>query len=75
MPREAEYLLYQRLEQRRLATVGGHALLTEALFQVGAAVMQVARTGTEAQVEEAKAILDEARKKLYRILAEDDETG
>lgn len=59
--------------ERMGANVEGDLVnLRDAAFQVGAAVMQVARTGTEAQVEEAKTILDEARKKLYRILAEDE---
>jgi DNA-binding PadR family transcriptional regulator len=40
--------------------------------QVTAALMQVAFTGSEAQVEEAKKILSDARRSLYRILAEDD---
>ena len=39
-------------------------------FQLGAAAMQVARTGSADQVARAKQILDEARKKIYGILAE-----
>ena len=46
--------------------------LREAAFQVGAAVMQVARAGTESQIEAAIGILDETRRRLYQILAEDD---
>ncbi|MDJ0791306.1 MAG: PadR family transcriptional regulator [Acidimicrobiia bacterium] len=62
--------------ERMGSNVEGELLsLRDAAFQVGAAVMQVARTGTEAQVEEAKAILDEARRKLYRILAEDESSS
>jgi len=45
--------------------------LREAGFQVGAAVMQVARAGTDDQVARATAILDEARRKVYGILAEE----
>lgn len=41
-------------------------------FGVAAAVMQVAQTGSERQVARAKDILNEARKSLYRLLAEDD---
>jgi hypothetical protein len=38
--------------------------------------MQVARVGTRAQVEQARQILTDARRKLYQILAaEDDEAG
>ena len=46
--------------------------LRETGFQVGAAVMQVARAGSDAQVAKAKAILEETRRKIYQILAEDD---
>ncbi len=52
---------------------GFHAL-REVGFQVGAAVMQVARAGSEAQVAKTKEILEEARRKIYQILAEDDQT-
>jgi len=46
--------------------------LREAGFQVGAAVMQVARAGTDDQVARAKAVLDDARRSIYKILAEDE---
>jgi DNA-binding PadR family transcriptional regulator len=42
----------------------------DAAFQLGAAAMQVARTGTEAQRAKAAEILAEARKKIYALLAE-----
>ena len=59
--------------ERMGSSVEGELLsLRDAAFQVGAAVMQVARTGSEAQIEQAKAILNESRRKLYQILAEDD---
>ncbi|MFB3738674.1 MAG: PadR family transcriptional regulator [Candidatus Velamenicoccus archaeovorus] len=45
--------------------------LRDAMFSLGAAVMQVGRTGTDAQRKEAAEILAEARKKLYTLLAED----
>lgn len=44
--------------------------LREAGFQLGAAVMQVARTGTEDQAARAREILEEARRRIYEILAE-----
>ena len=47
--------------------------LRETGFQVGAAVMQVARAGSEAQITKAREILEETRRKIYQILAEDDE--
>ena len=34
--------------------------------------MQVARAGSDEQIERAKAILNDARSKIYRLLAEDD---
>src|SRR6266511_4660277 len=42
-------------------------------FGVGAAVMQVVRTGTPQQVARARESLAEARRSLYRLLAEDDQ--
>jgi DNA-binding PadR family transcriptional regulator len=47
--------------------------LRETGFQVGAAVMQVARAGSDAQIEKAKTILEDTRRKIYQILAEDEE--
>lgn len=41
--------------------------------QIGLAAMQVMQVGTEAQVEEARKILTDSRRSLYRILAEGDE--
>lgn len=46
--------------------------LRDLAFQVGAAVMQVARAGSQEQVERAKAILTETRREIYRLLAEGD---
>jgi DNA-binding PadR family transcriptional regulator len=42
-------------------------------FQVLAATRQVAHAGTTAQVEAAQAVLRDARRALYRLLAEEDE--
>lgn len=44
--------------------------LRNAAFQLGAAAMQVSGTGTPEQIAETKKILDDARKKIYGILAE-----
>jgi DNA-binding PadR family transcriptional regulator len=44
--------------------------LRNAAFQLGAAAMQVAGTGGADEVARTKEILDEARKKIYGILAE-----
>jgi DNA-binding PadR family transcriptional regulator len=48
----------------------GLAQLRESVFQLGAAAMQVARTGSSPQLKQAADILADARKKLYGILAE-----
>jgi len=42
------------------------------LEQLGAATVQVARAGDEKQVEQASRVLIDARRALYRLLAEDD---
>jgi DNA-binding PadR family transcriptional regulator len=39
------------------------------------AAMQVAQTGSKAQLDEAKRILEDARRGLYRLLAGDEPTG
>ncbi len=59
------------------AAVGGQpgpgiGELFEVFKQVAAAAWQVAQTGSEAQVEQARAVLAETRRSLYRILAEDE---
>ncbi len=48
----------------------GFAKLRVAVFQLGAAAMQVASTGSTDQVERAEGVVAEARRKLYQILAE-----
>jgi DNA-binding PadR family transcriptional regulator len=40
--------------------------------KTGAAVMQIVQTGSEEQVAQAKQILSETRRSLYRLLAEDE---
>ncbi|HEX7464887.1 MAG TPA: PadR family transcriptional regulator [Actinomycetota bacterium] len=52
------------------AVAEGLAKLRDSMFQLGAAAMQVARTGSAEQRGKAAEILSEARKKLYAILAE-----
>lgn len=55
------------------AEVGDQALDLRGLIgQLMAAAAQVAQSGTPAQAEKASAVLTEARRSLYRILAEDD---
>jgi DNA-binding PadR family transcriptional regulator len=45
------------------------------LKQLGVAALQVAQAGSAAQATEARRILGETRKALYRLLAEDDAAG
>ena len=47
--------------------------LRELAFQVLGATRQVAHAGTAAQLEAAQAVLRDARRSLYRLLAEEDE--
>jgi DNA-binding PadR family transcriptional regulator len=44
-------------------------VLFEAVRSLGSAAKEVARNGSDAQVDHARAVLDEARRSLYRILA------
>ncbi|EQD80269.1 transcriptional regulator, PadR-like family [mine drainage metagenome] len=48
--------------------------LRDQIKQLAMAVMQLAQSGGEEQVEKAKGILLEAKKKIYLILAEQDES-
>ena len=45
--------------------------LRQLMMQLGMATMQVAQAGDEAQTAEARKVLEEARRALYRILAGD----
>ena len=49
----------------------GFAALPKAGVELAQAAAQVGRTGTPKQVQEAVAVLDEARRRLYSILAQD----
>ena len=53
---------------------GGAAFadLRRSMFQLGAAARQVAAAGSRSQAEAANQILNDARKAIYRLLAEDD---
>ncbi|OIH83199.1 PadR family transcriptional regulator [Arthrobacter sp. UCD-GKA] len=48
----------------------GFAVLPKAGMELAQAAAQVGRTGSPEQVKEAAAVLDEARRKLYSILAQ-----
>ncbi len=45
--------------------------LRDAAFKLGAAAMQVAHAGSKDQIDRTVAVLNEARRQLYAILAED----
>jgi hypothetical protein len=51
-------------------TTSNHGTLPKAGVELAQAAAQVHRTGTPEQVQEATAVLDEARRRLYSILAE-----
>jgi DNA-binding PadR family transcriptional regulator len=50
---------------------GGRGALPKAGFDLAQATATVGRTGTPEQVKQAVAVLDEARRKLFSILAQD----
>ncbi|WP_425146716.1 PadR family transcriptional regulator [Deinococcus sp.] len=50
----------------------GHIELRQGLQALMGAAMQVAREGNAAQLQQAQTVLKDARKALYRLLAEDD---
>jgi DNA-binding PadR family transcriptional regulator len=60
---------WERFGEDGTADVGG---LRRVVFQLKVAVHQIALTGGEAQVAEARRIVDDARKALYRLLADDE---
>jgi hypothetical protein len=43
--------------------------------QAASALFQLAQTGTDGQVRQAKQVLTETRRKLYQILADGDPAG
>lgn len=58
----------------RFAGEGGVAFanLRRSVFKLGAAAKQVAMAGSQSQAEAANEIIDEARKSIYRLLADDE---
>ena len=46
-------------------------VLFDAVRSLGSAAKEVARNGSDAEVDQARGVLDEARRSLYRILADD----
>jgi DNA-binding PadR family transcriptional regulator len=45
--------------------------LRDAAFQLGAAVVQVGRAGSEDQIAKTREILNDARRRIYAMLGED----
>lgn len=58
-------------ESAQPGTGPGFAALPKAGVELAQAAAQVGRTGTPKQVQEAVAVLDDARRRLYAILAQD----
>jgi hypothetical protein len=54
---------------------GGVLELRTLYHQLGDALRQVGQTGAPAQLDAARGVLTNARRQLYRILAEDAGTG
>jgi DNA-binding PadR family transcriptional regulator len=50
---------------------GGHGALPKAGIELAQAAAQVGRTGTPEQVQQAVTVLEDARRRLYSILAQD----
>jgi len=53
---------------------GQASRLRDSAFQLGAAIMQVARTGSEDQIAKTRAILNDARRQVYTVLGEGGES-
>ncbi|MGN6762614.1 MAG: PadR family transcriptional regulator [Leifsonia sp.] len=57
-------------ERRAPGAGAGHGALPKAGIELAQAAAQVHRTGTPEQIAEAAAVLEEARRRLYAILAQ-----
>ncbi|MFC4224789.1 PadR family transcriptional regulator [Lysinibacter cavernae] len=53
------------------STGSGHTALPKSGMELAQAAAQVNRTGTPEQIQQAVTVLDEARRRLYSILAQD----
>ena len=58
-------------ESRMASSSSRFTTLPKAGVELAQAAAQVNRTGTPEQIQQAAAVLDEARKRLYSILAQD----
>lgn len=56
-------------------TPADHTQISALAYQLSAAAVQVVRAGSPEQVERAKLLMNETKRGLYRILADDDRDG
>ena len=70
---EAEGLGRPPWEQVADAGDGPASSLRDSAFQLGAAILQVARAGSDDQIAKTREILADARRRVYAVLAEDGE--
>jgi DNA-binding PadR family transcriptional regulator len=70
---EVEELERPPWEEVRDQGEGQASSLRDSAFQLGAAIVQVARTGSEDQITKTREILNDARRRVYTVLGEDGE--
>jgi len=72
---QAEAAKFERPPWEDLAgeSAGHDSSLRDSAFQLGAAIIQVARTGSEDQITKTRDILNDARRRVYAMLGEDDQ--
>jgi DNA-binding PadR family transcriptional regulator len=70
---EAEKLDRPPWEEVTDQDAGYASSLRDSAFQLGAAIIQVARTGSEDQIAKTREILNDARRRVYTVLGEDAE--
>jgi DNA-binding PadR family transcriptional regulator len=70
---EAERLERPPWEEVRDHGEGQASSLRDSAFQLGAAIVQVARAGSEDQINTTRQILNDARRRVYTVLGEDGE--
>jgi DNA-binding PadR family transcriptional regulator len=72
---EAEQLEEPPWERFAQETEGAGVSLRDAAFQLGAAVVQVGRVGSDEQSAKVRDLLVETRRRVYAVLSEEDEGG
>jgi DNA-binding PadR family transcriptional regulator len=71
---EAEQLASPPWEEVTGEHEGPASSLRESAFHLGAAIIQVVRTGSEDQIAKTQEILNDARRRVYGVLGEDGES-